>query len=775
MIEAGLLLDELARTPGSLGLLVVGPAGSGKTWLLDEMAAGVGDAVVARTGRRAGGSLAERLGVDAADAPTLKGRTVLLDDAHLLDPEAMAQLAALAETAIDADIRLVVTARPSPALGPLRLAAGRSESLGPLDPLRPTFRALVAEDADVDAVVADTGGWPELVLALSPEQQRSATLHATTEARLGAVGDRSRELAQLLAFGARVSDGSADELAGMSGQELDDALAELLVEGLLHDADAMVPLLARVVRDLTPPGRRRDLLRQVAEPSSPVNPAMLADWLRATGDRSTAAAEIFRRAAVKAPAAEAAEWLGLAVDAGADAIDDLIRAQLAAGRPAAALATVVAGSVTGTAAAAALARNGRIVDAVRALGALDEPDLSTLLEAATVLVAAGDAPGATEHRQHTDAPPVGAEAVLAALTDAGVSWLDGDPAAVRRAVDARRLADDGVDLGAFPISASTSAFVAEVASLSPQQVAPVAGQNHAFAAEEQALIAWSDLRAGRHVPVAALPDVSEVGPVALTIAAVVQAARALRVDDLEALSAAVVDALQLTDGVQPDIWLAPVLTEVLPAASRAGAPPGRLRERLDELVECSKPGSVLRLTIAFADLMAAVVNDDTDATLVHAEAIAAMPGTTTAHTLVRNAAPVFAEVLQGIVDEQQVLDTAFALRDAGLVFEGSRLTGAAALRTGDQKAAKSLLRESRAMRAERRSVGAGAGGDVTALSDREVDVARLVVQGQTHKEIGAALFISAKTVEHHVARIRNKLGASGRAEMMTAIRDYLGD
>jgi DNA-binding CsgD family transcriptional regulator len=59
------------------------------------------------------------------------------------------------------------------------------------------------------------------------------------------------------------------------------------------------------------------------------------------------------------------------------------------------------------------------------------------------------------------------------------------------------------------------------------------------------------------------------------------------------------------------------------------------------------------------------------------------------------------------------------------------------------------------------------------LSDREVEVARLVLAGRTHREIGTQLFLSPKTVEHHVARIRAKLGATNRAELIATLRSLL--
>jgi len=49
------------------------------------------------------------------------------------------------------------------------------------------------------------------------------------------------------------------------------------------------------------------------------------------------------------------------------------------------------------------------------------------------------------------------------------------------------------------------------------------------------------------------------------------------------------------------------------------------------------------------------------------------------------------------------------------------------------------------------------------LTDREVEVLRLVARGHSNKEIGAALGISAKTVQHHVAHVYAKIGVTSRA------------
>jgi DNA-binding NarL/FixJ family response regulator len=55
---------------------------------------------------------------------------------------------------------------------------------------------------------------------------------------------------------------------------------------------------------------------------------------------------------------------------------------------------------------------------------------------------------------------------------------------------------------------------------------------------------------------------------------------------------------------------------------------------------------------------------------------------------------------------------------------------------------------------------------VTDLSLREVEVLRLVAEGQSNKEIGDDLQLSALTVKSHLARIARKLGTGDRAEMV---------
>jgi HD-GYP domain-containing protein (c-di-GMP phosphodiesterase class II) len=59
-----------------------------------------------------------------------------------------------------------------------------------------------------------------------------------------------------------------------------------------------------------------------------------------------------------------------------------------------------------------------------------------------------------------------------------------------------------------------------------------------------------------------------------------------------------------------------------------------------------------------------------------------------------------------------------------------------------------------------------------ALSDREVQVLRLLARGRTNKQIGAELSISARTVQHHVMHIYDKIGVSSRAAAALFATDH---
>ncbi len=72
----------------------------------------------------------------------------------------------------------------------------------------------------------------------------------------------------------------------------------------------------------------------------------------------------------------------------------------------------------------------------------------------------------------------------------------------------------------------------------------------------------------------------------------------------------------------------------------------------------------------------------------------------------------------------------------------------------------------------RKLVGSHSEHDPVELSDREAEVLRLIAHGLSNKEIAARLDISGKTVETYKARAMEKLGLTGRADIVRlAVRE----
>ena len=148
---------------------------------------------------------------------------------------------------------------------------------------------------------------------------------------------------------------------------------------------------------------------------------------------------------------------------------------------------------------------------------------------------------------------------------------------------------------------------------------------------------------------------------------------------------------------------------------------------------------------------------------------------------------MWTSVLAGSVDADAVEAAAQGLASIGLAWDGARLAGHGAGRSEDRKVAARLLacaRELHPADGNRKSIAAAAddaaaSGSPAApeevLSERELEVARLVLQGKTYAEIGEAIFISPRTAEHHIAHIRRRLGATSRSDVIAKLRLLVGE
>ena len=58
------------------------------------------------------------------------------------------------------------------------------------------------------------------------------------------------------------------------------------------------------------------------------------------------------------------------------------------------------------------------------------------------------------------------------------------------------------------------------------------------------------------------------------------------------------------------------------------------------------------------------------------------------------------------------------------------------------------------------------------LTRRQLEIARLVAEGFTNRQIAQRLFISERTAEGHVEQIRNKLGFNSRVQIGAWITEH---
>lgn len=401
------------------------------------------------------------------------------------------------------------------------------------------------------------------------------------------------------------------------------------------------------------------------------------------------------------------------------------------------------------------------------------------LSAVTALVAVGDRTGAAAvAAADAGRPPVGARAVrsravrglLASVSD---NQTDGDGAA-----------GDTVDLVVRGLTATmpgrwdpavartlhaATALALNSGDLNAARALRKAAGDCAAGAllDAEIALASGDLDAVTRL----LPADEPAGAVDRLRTHAVRLGLAHRNGDTPALAALWPEAPALLAATEIDLYLLRPLAEFWQVAARLDdtASIDRHITAADRLLETLENPVTWAAPWHFAGVQAAVLARDTGLATERRRLLEGVAGRNTSTSGLVTAARAWTALTfepAGTTDDVQVADAVAALRLRGLDWEASRLAGIAALRTGDPGTSAGLLETARSVDADRRRPRPVDG----LLTEREAEVARELLQGFTYREIGARLFISAKTVEHHVSRIRRRLDAGSRSELMAALR-----
>ena len=816
-------VKELAHTAGAV--TVEGPGGTGKSVLMRELA----------EAHRIAGRTVLDLG-DSPDPDRLDAQVaVLVDDAHRLDHGDAARVRRLVEHS-SASVAVAFRPWPRPApLTELLTSMGSARRLvvlGHADhrTVAGWARAALGERATpdlVDRVVQQTGGLPVLVhafleaLATQPGETLPRAVLDLVRAELITLDEGTRGLLHALAAGAPLELDVLAQLLDVPESTGADMVARGRSSGWLLTDGQLIPLarqalLSGTPREVTRSVRRRLLGLLLERGEEPVE---LARALAADGVRDLRAARVLEVAGSAALGADPA----LARDLLADAAATGARAPAVTARRAQAAAlcgaldealqladAVLLDEVEGERARAAavtatvLARRGLLAQSAELYRLAGDARKGS---AAWALLGIGQADEARAVLAGAPASPVptllgGAEELMA---QGVLESLRGGPDAERDVGAAlstlTRAATLVEPVGRCALLPDTPAAMAALVALHCGELdAAESGLHRALAADvggpmsrprHHLLLAWSAMLRGRrgqareqvrHAERAAGGDLEPRDELYLRA---LHVGLARRDSDVPALVRAWVRAREAILRHPVDLFALLPLGELVVAGARLGdddrlaphlATATALLERLGDPALWATP-------LHWSGVQAAIITDDPERLRPHAAALVAAARTSPYAAILASAGRTWLRVLTGDIEADAVIETAERLAHVGLAWDGSRLAGQAAARTADPRDRTSLLQCARALteahggeEAPAADAPVGAPPEPHAcgsLSEREREVARLVVAGHTYREIGGRLFISAKTVEHHVARIRQRLGASNRSDLLARLRAEL--
>lgn len=804
-------MDALAAGPCKI--LIIGGIGTGKSAaLLDAR------------------KMLHSKGIDAVTAPPALGESasaLVIDDAHQL---ADAQLTHLTELAGRPDITLVVSTEPrfhNTALRRLIVAMERDQPAIRLHPLPVN---------DLPSHVADaTAGIPFLVSAVSVAVPTHSSTEISQAASFALI-ERLRlldelALAALLVTSLRTDVGSADLAAALDvGNDeahllIDGARATGLVEpshaaqflDSVHRAAAHVVGAARH-HELESSLLRTQLDLGVLSPGLALRLAehgmrddRLAGVLRqrlATPSPDRTANARLATAAVAAGAvdmrARLSDALAMAGDCAAAAAvaDDLLASQDPDERAA---AVRVAASVA--------AHDGNLTQAAelfRWLGPHSDAALSA--SAVIVFIGVGDLAAARESAGPNRAgPPTAAARTVRSLADGLVASVEAGyaPAAAQFGQALTAEQSVGATAQVLPDSSAALAALAALHGGDPIRARNIIGRAVSLPGEpffdprHRLLLAWIKTQDGRLGAASAdLTELTGSGPLhrrdALWAAAL-RTAIARRAGDLGAVQKHWNAAQDVLAEYSLDLYSLLPLGELWIAAARIGQT-GRLGPQIEHafaLLSALGDPVAWSAPLHWAGVHAGILANNPAAVAPHGQALTSAAAHSPFAKALSVAGRTWLRVLADQVDPDEVTAAARALTQFGLTSDATRLAGQAALQTPDAKVSALMLQVARDLKltvpdieVDSAGTGESTGPPATkaspslksqgsfqpqpsTLSEREREVAELLLLGMPYRDIGSRLFISAKTVEHHVARIRRRLGAESRPAMLSMLRAIL--
>ncbi|MEM6105174.1 isoniazid response ATPase/transcriptional regulator IniR [Mycobacterium sp. 050272] len=773
-------------------LMIRGGIGTGKTTAL----------AAARNALRGAGLTVLTRPPQAGDAPDA---ALVIDDAHLLtEPE----LLCLTDCVADPRTTVVVAAEPQERLRELTVAMERDRppiSLGPL----PVDEGLLA----------CTAGLPFLVHATSEgkhDPAQAATFALIT--RLRRLDEPDLDTLLILSLTQELGPADVAAALGISATDARRLVDRARASGLIEPSHSpeFLQLVHAAIAQIVGNAHHREvetaLLRSQLDMStvSPTFALRLAE--HGLKDDRLAAILAGHAAAARGVSARAARLYRAAVAAGAEGLMSRVADALALNgdcAAAAALADELLSSPDSAERAAAVrisasiaAHEGNANQAAELFSWLGpHPDAVVAAAAAIALASTGDVVTARAALRLKDAgPPTMAARTARSLAEGLLLTMDHPyPAAIAKL--GQSIAAEQLVSEVIPDSPAALVTLAAIHGGDPVRARSVIGRaaradgDALFGPRHTLLSGWIKMQDGQ-LPSAGA-DVAAVGSTGLhrrdaLWAAALQTAIARRSGDTGALQKHWYAGMEVLSEYSIDLFALLPLGELWVGAARIRQV-DQLRHALDQaftLLESLGNPVLWSIPLHWAGVHAGILANAPDLVAPHGQALSASTGSSTLAQALSGSGRTWLRVLANQVDADEVTASARALAHVGLTSDATRLAGQAALQTPDGRVSGAMLQLARDLKqgadpgdAPTGPTGDEPGGAVSSpshqptsgspLSHREREVAELLLLGMPYRDIGAQLFISAKTVEHHVARIRRRLGAGSRSEMLSMLRAML--